>query len=187
MEKPNSVPSEGAADSVLTGTSEVSRVRPPLRLEVIETSPAEDGDIEVEPSQQWPLLPDEIYEGRIVKREVISMRIFKGALRYFVTFEIALPKEYSGTRVYGAWPVAGQKSAGGKTRAIVKPKGNLYIMLCRVLGYRVRPDRISLASLIPCTLRFRTRTVKQNFRQKEYPDVLQYSVVDDIVEIVEEK
>ncbi|MCG3771637.1 MAG: hypothetical protein JW384_02828 [Nitrosomonadaceae bacterium] len=155
---------------------------PPLRLQAIESP--QQGDIEVEPSQQWPLLPDDIYLGQIAKKELTSMKMFKGALRYFITFEITGPAEHSGKHVYGAWPVAAQNTSGGKVRAIVKPKGDLYIMLCRVLGYRVRPDRISFSQLQGCTLRFRTRTVRKNSRQRDYPESLQYSVVDDILEIV---
>ena len=156
---------------------------PPLLLQAIESP--QHGDIEVEPSQIWPRLPDGIYLGHIVKMEITAMKMFKGELRYFITFEITGSGEHSGKHVYGAWPVASQKTSGGKVRTIVKPKGDLYIMMCRVLGYRVRPDRISLSQLQGCTLRFRTRTVKKNSRQRDYPEALQYSVVDDILEIVE--
>ena len=87
---------------------------PPLRLQAIELP--QQGDIEVEPNQPWPLLPDDIYLGQITKKELTSMKMFKGALRYFLTFEITGPAEHSGKHVYGAWPVAAQSQSDRQTK-----------------------------------------------------------------------
>lgn len=151
----------------------------PLRLEESDTVP-DDGDIEVEGEVTWPLLPDGEYTAKFLKQDVVSLKMFRGATRLFAHFEILDLGPHRGTHVYGAWPVLATV-ANGKRRTSVKPKSNLNIMLCRVLGHRVRPARISLHSLRGCVLRIRTRTVKKNFHQKILPPFMRYSVVDEIL------
>ncbi len=150
----------------------------PLRLE--EASP-DEGDIEVVAEVAWPLLPDGEYTAKFVKQEVVTLRIFRGATRLFAHFQI-LDGPHSRQRIYGAWPVSATM-ANGKTRLSLKPRSDLYIMLCNLLGYRIRPDRISFQSLQRCVLRIRTRTVRKNFRQKTLPLFMQYSVVAEILSI----
>ena len=154
------------------------RSEKPMRL--VESEPDGIGDIEAVAGAVWPRLADGDYEARLIRYEVTAMRMFRGALRLFARFELVGGSIPPGTQIYGAWPVL----SNSKGRMKVKARGDLYIMLCRLLGYRVRPDRISLAPLRACVLKVRTRTVKTNARQRKLPECLQYSVVDDIVEIM---
>ncbi len=154
----------------------------PLRLIEVPDDRDTNGEFEVEAAHSWPLLPDATYLTRYVRTEVTSLRMFRGATRAFVHFQIVEPGSWHGTRLYGAWPVKSCIS-GGKTRLTVSPRSDLHIMLCRVLGNRVRQDRISFAPLRGCVLRVKTRTVRKNFRQRLLPECLQYSVVDDILSI----
>ena len=154
----------------------------PLRLVADETEPRNGDDIEVDHGHDWPLLPDGDYMATFIKQEIVPMRIFKGAPRLFAHFEIIDNPRATPTRIYGGWPIS-STSQGGKKRISVGGRSKLYIMLCRVYGYRVRPDRISFQELRGCVLKIKTRTVKKNFQQQVLPECLRYSVVDDIISI----
>ena len=154
----------------------------PLRLIATEDDSPNVGDIEVDSSQNWPLLPDGEYEACFIRQEIVSLRMFKGETRLFAHFEILDNGSRIGTKIYGAWRIL-RSSSSGKQRISVGRNSNLYIMLCRVYGYRIRPDRISFQALRGCLLKIKTRTVKKNFRQLVSPECLRYSVVDDIISI----
>ena len=154
----------------------------PLRLIANEDELPNVGDIEVDSSQDWPLLPDGEYAACFIKQEIVSLRIFKGETRLFAHFEILDNSSGIRTKIYGAWRVSISLSSG-RQRTTLGRNSNLYIMLCRVCGYRVRPDRISFQALRGCVLKIKTRTVKKNFRQRILPECLWYSVVDDIIGI----
>ena len=154
----------------------------PLRLIANEDDSPNVGDIEVDSSQNWPLLPDGEYEACFIKQEIVSLRMFKGETRLFAHFEILDNGSRIGTKIYGAWRIL-RSSSSGKQRISVGRNSNLYIMLCRVYSKRIRPDRISFQELRDCVLKIKTRTVKKNFRQLVLPECLWYSVVDDIISI----
>ena len=153
-----------------------------LRLVAVDEKIEIEGDIEVESGIDWPLLKDGTYMARFIKQETVPMKMFKGAIRIYGHFEII--GEQSPIVIYGAWPVKTIKN-GNKSRTLAGRRSNIYLMLCRVHGYRIRPDRISLKSLEGCTLKVKTRTVKKDYRQRETPPALWYSVIDNIEEIVE--
>ena len=158
----------------------------PMRFqELPQDVPLEDV-LSVDTGTEWPLLPDAQYNCKLVKYEAVEMRMFRGALRLFAVFEILDVGEFFGKKLYGAWPVQrASKKEGGKTRLSVKAKSGLYMMLCRVLNYRVRPDRISLAQLKGHVLIVRTRTVYKDHRQRPYPEFMRYSVINEVLEVKE--
>ena len=160
----------------------VGATNSPLRLIATEDDSPNVGDIEVDSSQNWPLLPDGEYEACFIKQEIVSLRMFKGETRLFAHFEILDNGSRIGTKIYGAWRIL-RSSSSGKQRISVGRNSNLYIMLCRVYNDRIRPDRISFQELRDCVLKIKTRTVKKNFRQLVLPECLWYSVVDDIISI----
>ena len=175
------------ADLVALSTGQVrslSAADVPLRLVENAAPSSDEGEIEVIGTPTWPLLPDAVYAVRLISYEVTEMKIFRGALRLFAVFELVDSGPYLGKRIYCAWPLSRATKSGGKTRWAIKVKSGLYMTLCRLLGYRVRADRVSLNPLKGCILSVRTRTVEKDFRQRKYPSFLQYSVVDEIVEIV---
>ena len=110
--------------------------------------------------------------------------MFRGAPRLFVHFEILDPGPHNGVRIYGAWPLAAITKVNGKTRWKAKPRSDLHVMLRALTGPTARADRLSFAPLRNRVLRIKTRTVKRNRKQRRYDESMQYSVVDDIVEIV---
>ena len=156
----------------------------PLRLVEDTTSQVDEGEIEVIGFSEWPRIPDAQYNVSLVRHEVTEMKMFRGASRLFAIFKIVDAGPYLGTQIYAAWPVSRTTKSGGKNRCVVKAKSDLYLMLCRLLGMRLRADRISLSPLMGCVLLVKTRTVNKNHRQRPYPEFLKYSVVDDVIEIV---
>lgn len=156
----------------------------PLRLVEDTTLQVNDGEIEVIGDSEWPRIPDAQYNVSLISYQVTEMKMFRGALRLFAIFKIVDAGPCFGKEIYAAWPVSRTTKSGGKTRCAVKAKSDLYLMLCRLLGLRLRADRISLSPLMGCVLLVKTRTVNKNHRQRPYPDFLKYSVVDDVIEIV---
>lgn len=153
----------------------------PLRLVASESEPSTD-EIEVDTAHDWALFPDGEYEACFIKQEIVNMKMFKGESRLYAHFEILNFGDTTRKKIYGAWSIK-VSSKGGKRRISAGGRSRLYIMLCRIYNYRVRPDRISFHGLRGCVLKIRTRTVKKNFQQRELPECLWYSVVDDIIGI----
>ena len=154
----------------------------PLRLIANDEDSSSICGIEIDSGHIWPLLPDAEYEARFIKQEIVSMKMFKGAYSLFAHFEILHFDNTPSTKIYGAWPISISSSAG-KKRISAGGRSSLYIMLCRVYDYRVRPDWVSLQGLRGCVIKVKTRTVKKNFRQRALPQCLWYSVVDDIISV----
>ena len=140
-------------------------------------------EIEIDEGTQWPRIPDGTYHARLIRCEPVALQMFRGAGRLFVHFEIVDQGPFMGTRLYGAWSVDIRK-VNGKTRLKAPRKGRLHVTLRRLLGPTARADRLSLASLKECVLKVRTRTVTRNHRQQHLPEAMQYSVVDEIEEVV---
>ena len=156
----------------------------PLRLIEDTTFQADEGEIEVIGFSKWPRIPDAQYNVSLISYQVTAMKMFRGDLRLFAIFKIVDAGPYLGTQIYAAWPVSRTTKSGGKNRCVVTAKSDLYLMLCRLLGQRLRADRISISPLMGCVLLVKTRTVNKNHRQRPYPEFLKYSVVDDVIEIV---
>jgi hypothetical protein len=142
-------------------------------------------ELEFAPAPKRPLIPDGRYQARFVRAEAEAMQMYRGAARLFLHFEIIEPGDAYGTRIYGGWPLGAIVIEHGKKRCKAK-KGDsdLKIMLKRLLGSAARPDRVSFASLKDKVILIQTRTVKTTGRQRKRGPADQYSVVDDMVEIV---
>jgi hypothetical protein len=169
-------------DDIESGEALTATTGRPLLFKAVEDADEVTGEIYVEDVRQVPCISDGIYSARYLHCETEAIRKFRGAARLFAHFQIVAPGPFNGMRLYGAWSVK-LLNSGGKNRISISPQSDLYIMLCRLFGYRIRPDRVSLSQLKGCELLIKTRTVTRNFRQKALPECLRYSVVDDVVSI----
>jgi hypothetical protein len=140
-------------------------------------------ELELAPAPPRPLIPDGRYQARLVRAEAESMRMYGGAPRLFLHFEIIEPGEHYGIRLYGAWRLAAITLEHGKKRCKATPSGEAAIMMKRLLGSAARTDRVSFNSLRGKVLLVQTRTVKTTGRQRKRGKGDWYSIVDDIVEI----
>lgn len=100
--------------------------------------------------------------------------------KVFVHFRI-YGGEYDGTRLYRAYRV---KAIKGRPRKFGSFKlghtHELYRQFVRMSGTKERADRISLSRLKSCLLRVSVRTVTKDSKQRDLPEALQYSVVDEM-------
>lgn len=129
----------------------------------------------------WPLLPDGEYLATFTGHE--TKRVFREA-RVFCHFTICDPGPYHGAKLFRAFrarSLIGKEGRGG--RFAVGTRSDLFLMLCRILDLKVRPDRITLRPLHGLLLKVQTRTVTKDYRQQELPQILHYSVIDQVLEI----
>ena len=146
----------------------------------------EDGDDTIEiDGQRWPLVPDGQYVAVFVHHE--TARMFRtrdnpdGTCKCFLHFKLIGPGEYVNMRLYRAVRVSGLIGKPAKHgRFRLRQRSDLFVEMARLFGNTRRLDRLSLKWLRPVLLRVTVRTVKRDYRQRELPQILWYSVVSSI-------
>lgn len=136
-------------------------------------------DIAIDFSKRPPLIPDTTYNAVFVKHE--TAMVFNTS-KVFLWFRVVDVGEHFATELYRAYRVSrllSKPGAGGRFK--LKPSGDMFTMLCRLLQVRARPDRISLRGLRGHVWRVKTRTVDHDHVQRPLQDWMRYSVIDDIV------
>lgn len=129
----------------------------------------------------WPLMPDGEYVMQYLYHEtVIAFR----APKVILHMQIVQPGEHYGKRLIRAYRV---KELIGRPRKWGRFKltrhQELFLTFARLYDKRLRHDRFSLRALTKVLLRATTRTVTTDYRQRLSPEVLYYSVVDELVSI----
>lgn len=151
------------------------------KLELVQVSQVDD-EIKVIGLDE-PLLPDGIYEAVFEGHE--TSKVFNSD-KVFLRFRIVEFGDHFGERLYRAYRVKSLKSKPGRKGSYtLNKRSELLLMLVRVLGLNPRKDRPSLLGLKNRVLKIRTRTVKTDSKQRPLPECLWYSVVDDVVSIVD--
>jgi len=141
----------------------------------INVVPIYDGIVE---GSIWPLVPDGRYLATYIDHDVVELAQFKKAAKVFIRLRLFDAGEHSGKVLFKAYRA--KRRIDGK-RFTVGARSELLKMVCRVISHRTRPDRISLRDLKHCLLQVSTRTVAKDGKQRELPEVLRYSVIDDIL------
>lgn len=141
-------------------------------------------DIEIE-GQRWPIVPDGQYVAVFTHHETAQMFRTRdkpeGTCKCFLHFKLMGPGEYTGVRLYRAVRVSSLVGKVGKHgRFKLRPRSDLFIEMARLFGDTRRLDRLSLKWLRTVLLRVTVRTVKRDYKQRELPAVLRYSVVATI-------
>ncbi len=131
--------------------------------------------------KRWPLLPDCEYVMRYLYHEtVMAFRTPKVILH----MQIVEPGQHHAKRLIQAYRVRELKGKPRKWgRFKLTRHQDLFITLAHLYGKRLRHDRVSLRALGKVLLRATTRTVATDYRQRPLPEVLHYSVVDELVSI----
>lgn len=142
----------------------------------------DDLDLVVEKGFVFDRLPDGVYEVQCVNVVISQVKRFN-ASRAFMHFEVVEPGPYMGKRILGAWSVKRTVSRG-VTRTSVSRGGELYRIICKLQGFKVRPDRVSLKFFRNIVVRVQTRTVDKDSRQRTHAACNTYSRVEDILEVV---
>lgn len=145
----------------------------------------ETGDeIEID-GQQWPLIPEGQYVAAFIHHE--TARMFRtrekpeGTCKCFLHFRLTGSGEFEGKRLYRAVRVSALVGKAGRHgRFKLRPRSELYIEMARLFGDTRRLDRLSLKWLRTVLLRVTVRTVKRDYKQRELPPSMWYSVVASI-------
>jgi hypothetical protein len=127
----------------------------------------------------WPSIPDGSYLAQYIHHD--TCEVFQTA-KVFVHFRIVEPGPFSGVCLYRAFRASGLIGKPGRNgRFRLKKRSELYLTLCWLHeGRKLRPDRVSLRDLRDVMLRVTTRTVFRDYKQRPLPEMLRYSVVDEI-------
>ncbi|MDT3680296.1 MAG: hypothetical protein ROZ64_15845 [Burkholderiaceae bacterium] len=136
-------------------------------------------DIQVDTSAALSRVPDGVYVARYIESETLFL--FNSG-KVILRFEI-VEGDLTGTRLvkpYRVKKLLSRPRKGG--RFTLGRSSELLRDLVRLTAAKVRPDRLSLEVLRRQLWRIRTRTVDRDYKQREIPDVLRYSVVAEIVE-----
>jgi len=148
-----------------------------IQLNVHGDPPRLEGEVDY--SNVPTLIPEGLYEARFLYHE--TARVFNSA-KIFLWFEITQPGEYLGKRLYLPYRLHCMVGKPGRSgRFKVRTRSELFWMLWRVTEVKRRPDRLSTTDLKGVVLEIRVRTVLRDYKQRELPEALRYSVVDDVV------
>jgi hypothetical protein len=148
-------------------------------LRVVDTAP----QAQIESNDDRPLIPEGEYCAVFVRTETASLRMFRGAPKLFITVRLVDPGPMHGVELYRGYRVQTLKSAPGRNGSF-RPgrRSEVYISLCRLTGEKLRLDRISVKEILrDRLLRVRVRTIKTDYKGRELPECLWYSVIDEIL------
>jgi len=152
----------------------------PLKLATAFPADAPAEECEVDYGRACPTIPNGIYRVVFVHHE--TAYAFRTA-KVFLWFRIIEEGPYFGRMIYAAYRARKLLSKAGKGGRFKLASGSeLFRTICRVLDVKARPDRISVREFQKKVLRVAVRTVKTDYRQRELPEALRYSVVEDIIE-----
>ncbi|MBW2365773.1 MAG: hypothetical protein JRF25_12115 [Deltaproteobacteria bacterium] len=124
----------------------------------------------------WPLMPDGVYMAQCIKEDT---RFVLGKTRKtFINFKILDEGKYHGAVIFMAFniPYNGRVKSGSK----------YYKTWSMVNGWK-RPSRntkMSAKLFLNKIYKIKTRTVKPLLNKKKMPKGFEYSVVDEIIEVL---
>jgi len=137
-------------------------------------------DIAIDSTHYKPRVPDGEYRAVMLGHQTAF--VFRTA-KVFLRFRIIDPGPHFETELFKAYRVhklRGKPGPGGQIS--LRPQGELFTDLVRLLHIRRRPDRMSLRDLKGCVWKVRTRTVTVDYQQRPLPEWMQYSTVDEIIQ-----
>lgn len=150
-----------------------------MALRLLKNDEAQD-DIAVDEKHYKPHVPDGVYLAVMFEHQTAF--VFRTP-KVFLRFRIIDPGPHFETELFKPYRVHKLRSKPGPGGQIgLRPQGELFTDLVRLLGIRRRSDRISLRDLKGRVWRIRTRTVIVDYQQRPLPEWLQYSTVDEIIE-----
>ena len=145
-----------------------------------------DGDDDGIVEEDHPCIPDGIYTVTYLFHETV---LFKGEPKVVVHLSILDDADWSGfeiCRYYNVRSLTGEPKRFGGFRAggnsdLVREFRGLFTDQTR------RLDRISLRRLKGRRIKARTRTVRKGWKYRDLPQSTWYSVVDELIELVDQE
>ena len=125
-----------------------------------------------------PIVQDGAYEAAFTHHETASAF---GRPKVYLYFVITTPGPQERTPLFKAYNVRAltgrPRRSGGFKLGL---RHELTYDLSRLLGFKARPDRVSLHPLRHRVFRIRTRIVRRDAKYRELPEWQHYSVIDKI-------
>jgi len=150
----------------------------PLQIVATRHKPIAE-ECEVDHGRACATIPEGEYKAVFTHHETAV--VFKTA-KVFLWFQLIDPGPFLGRKIYKAFRARSLKAKPSKNGGfLLNARSDLCLMLCRVLDLKIRPDRISTSGLRGKVLGIRVRTVTHDYKQRPMPNVLRYSVVDEIL------
>lgn len=151
-----------------------------MALRLLKHEDGAQGDVAIDAAGYKPRVPDAEYSAVVVRHDTAF--IFRTP-KVILRFRITTLGPQCGVELFKAYRVAKLRSKPGPGGQIsLRPGGDLFMDLVRLLQIRQRPDRMSLRDLKGRLWKISTRTVTTDYEQRPLPEWLQYSVVDRITE-----
>jgi hypothetical protein len=124
-------------------------------------------------------VPPGAYEATFVQHETDN-KAFGGTPKIYLHFQLMDPGFMEKTlyKAYNVKELIGKPGRNGKFK--LNKGQDLTLLLCKI-DPTVRLDRISLRLLSGCSWNVSVRTVTKDYKQRELPEQLQYSVIDEIL------
>lgn len=132
--------------------------------------------------QPYPLVPEGQYQAYLLYWETALVRQFGNTPKVFLHFRL-LFGEYAGTPLRACYRVRRINGKPKKWGGFKLARGSELLRQMAQLGAVRRRDRPSLRPLLDTSLKVQVRTVTCNGRGKPLPEVLQYSIVDEMLEL----
>jgi hypothetical protein len=129
----------------------------------------------------WPLVPEGEYQVRLLHHETAV--IFKSP-KVYLHFAILEPGAHHGKHLFRAYRVKKLKGKPARNGSFTLGRGSdLFFTIAKLYPKEPRLDRISLLALRNVVLRASVRTVTHDYRQRDLPESMQYSVIDSLLSI----
>ncbi len=151
----------------------------PLRLAHAAPVDTPAEECEVDYGRACPTIPVGVYQAVFTHYE--TAMVFRTP-KAFLWFRIIEPGPYFGLVIYRPYRLKALKGNPRKNGGVLLGgNAELTRMLVRVLHIKVRLKRLSPHALAGKVLRIKVRTVTTDYKQRDIPEPLRYSVVDDVV------
>ena len=124
------------------------------------------------------LIPEDNYQVVYVSHETT-----KGSFgsKVNITFRIITQGEYYETLIDAHYNVKDGSLSGKRKSIKLSRHSKLVLELIKVLGCKVRPNRLSPSALKGLLIWVKVKTVKTNSKQQQLPELLWYSKVDSMI------
>ena len=151
-------------------------------LKAVEIDDSDDGIVE----EDHPCIPDGIYTVTYLFHETV---LFKGEKKVVVHFSIIDDDDWSGFIVCRYYNVREHVGKPRKSGGFKAGKNSDLVREIRGLSedHGERSDRISRRRLNGHPIKARTRTVKNGWGHKQLAESCWYSVVDELIEFVDQE
>ena len=132
---------------------------------------------------EYSLVPDGVYD--VVLVDYLTKYIFRSP-KLILNLRIVEQGEHYGKTLSRYYNVKKLKSKAGKNGDFQVSRGSDFVYdFHACFGIQKRLDRMPMTRFKNVIIRVKTKTVKKNYRQREIPECLKYSVIGELLGVKE--